>query len=221
MHIEILVEDISGERLLEQVLPNLIDHPERTTFKLHSYKGIGHLPSDLISAKDIRSQQLLRDMPRMIRAYGRTFAGYGPNYPAALLIVSDLDDGCLRELRNNLAALLQSCRPAPNTIFCFAIEEMEAWLLGDIEAIKAAYPRARPNVLTTYEQDSICGTWELLANAIYKGGVKTLKTRPYFEIGAQKSEWAIEIASRMNIASNRSPSFQYFCQKMRYLVESC
>jgi len=42
-------------------------------------------------------------------------------------------------------------------------------------AIKAAYPRARASVLSKYVQDSICGTWEMLADAVLTGGSKALK----------------------------------------------
>ena len=58
--------------------------------------------------------------------------------------------------------------------FCLAIEEGEAWLLGDIPAIKKAYPQARDAVLNGYGNDSICGTWELLADAVVRGGSTAL-----------------------------------------------
>ena len=45
-----------------------------------------------------------------------------------------------------------------------AIEESEAWLLGDREALIAAYPDINLEILDTYVQDSQCGTWELLRN---------------------------------------------------------
>ena len=47
---------------------------------------------------------------------------------------------------------------------------MEAWYLGDQQALMEADPRAKRKVLDTYIQDSACGTWELLADAIYPGG---------------------------------------------------
>ena len=47
-----------------------------------------------------------------------------------------------------------------------AIEEGEAWLLGDIPAIQSVYPNAKNAVLNGYENDSICGTWEKLADAV-------------------------------------------------------
>lgn len=45
--------------------------------------------------------------------------------------------------------------------FCIAIEEMEAWLLGDEKAIEEAYPQAKMPLLRKYVHDSIVGTWEI------------------------------------------------------------
>ena len=53
-------------------------------------------------------------------------------------------------------------------VFCIAIKEMEAWLLGDLNAIEAAYPQVRKTYIRSYTQDGICDTWEVLANMIYR-----------------------------------------------------
>ena len=45
MHIEVLVEDSSGAMLIETVLPRVIGrHGEPHTWRVHAYKGIGHIP---------------------------------------------------------------------------------------------------------------------------------------------------------------------------------
>ena len=61
---------------------------------------------------------------------------------------------------------LIACDPQPETRFCIAIEEGEAWLLGDYQAVEAAYPSVDWNVLRGYRNDEICGTWERLARRI-------------------------------------------------------
>ena len=95
---------------------------------------------------------------------------------------------------------------------------MEAWLLGDRDAVKAAYPNARNAVLNRYVQDSICGTWEVLADAIYRGGSAQLQRVGYPEEGRAKSEWAKQIARKMNVDRNRSKSFQVFRDAVRDLA---
>lgn len=102
-------------------------------------------------------------------------------------------------------------------VFCIAVEEMEAWLLGDESAVIAAYPRARISVLRSYVQDSICGTWEKLADVIYPGGLARLmkECSSYMEIGSQKCEWARNIGEYMDLDNNSSPSFNYFMSEIR------
>ena len=111
-----------------------------------------------------------------------------------------------------------SCQPKPLAIFCFAVEEMEAWLLGDHIALKAAYPNANERALVAYVQDSICGTWERLADAIYPGGSGALDHLGYQQIGRKKSEWAKRIGFRMDAERNQSPSFRYFRDRLRALA---
>lgn len=218
MHIEILVEDKSGKEALELLVPMIIgsDH----TFNIKSYKGIGKIPKNLVSSQNVRSMSLLNDLPRLLKGYGKTFIGYGPSYHAAVVVVCDLDDDCMKELLNNLKGILDNCFPAPHTVFCIAIEEGEAWLLGDMDAIKRAYPHAKNTVLCEYINDSICGTWEILADAIYPGGSRTLDKQGYQQIGEQKSIWARTITPFMNINENKSPSFNYFRGKLIQLVTS-
>jgi hypothetical protein len=51
-------------------------------------------------------------------------------------------------------------------LFRLAIEEVEAWYFGDKNALFAAYPNAKHAIVSKYKQDSVCGTWEMLAKAI-------------------------------------------------------
>jgi hypothetical protein len=87
--------------------------------------------------------------------------------------------------------------------------------LGDLAAIKKAYPKARETVLNRYINDAICGTWECLADAVYPGGSKALKVKGWQAIGAEKSVWAEKISRHMDIETNASPSFIYFRETMR------
>ena len=214
MHFEVLVEDQSGKHALDILIPKIIG-PEHS-FEVHAYRGIGHIPKNLKSSTDASKRILLDQLPRLLRGYGKTFAGYRKDYTAAVIVVCDLDDKCLKAFRQDLFAVLDACNPRPETRFCIAIEEGEAWLLGDIPAIKTAYPNARDNVLNGYTNDAICGTWELLADAISQGGATGLKNRK--AVGREKSIWATRIASYMDVKNNKSPSFCYFRQKIQELM---
>ena len=103
-------------------------------------------------------------------------------------------------------------------MFRIAIEESEAWLLGDRDAVKAAYPNAKDSVLDGYVQDSICDTWEVLADAVHSGGSAALKRIGYPEEGRRKSNWAQDIAPHIDVDGNRSTSFQVFHSGLKNLA---
>jgi hypothetical protein len=216
MHFEILVEDQSGKKMLDCLIPMIIG--EAHTFTVHSYKGIGRIPRNLNHNADPAKRILLDRLPKLLAGYGRTFADYSPGYSAAVIVVCDLDDRCLRTFRQELLNIEQNCNPRPVTRFCIAIEEGEAWFLGDLPALRAAYPLTQEAVVNNYVQDSICGTWERLADAIYRGGSQALRGLGWQEVGRQKSIWAEQISPQMDIDGNLSPSFGYFLTKLRELA---
>jgi hypothetical protein len=213
MHVEILVEDSSGASLIATLLPHVIG-PEGSphTWRIHAYKGIGRLPLDLSSQRDPAKRALLNQLPRLLRGYGRT-----PGIDA-VVVVLDTDRRDCKTFLAELVTLLEQCAPAPTTLFRLAIEEMEAWLLGDQSALLNAYPKAKKDVLGKYVQDSVCGTWEVLADAIYPGGHLAIEKAGWPLPGQVKHEWVEKISPHMNIAANSSPSFGKFRDGLRRLV---
>lgn len=216
MHFEILVEDQSGRIMLEQVVPKLID--PRHTVRFHHYRGIGQLPRGEKPRTQASKRILLDQLPRLLRGYGRAFAGYGPHFSGCVVVVMDADDRDPKALAKELAALLNQCQPRPEARFTFAIEEGEAWLLGDRQAVLAAYPKAKQQVLDRYTQDSVCGTWELLADALHPKGSAGLKNHGYSAVGSEKTAWAKNIAPRLIPDRNTSNSFKIFCTTLRELA---
>ena len=212
MHFEILVEDQSGKVALDSLVPRIIGLNH--SFKVISYKGIGRIAKNL-KPGDASKRILLTNLPRLLAGYGKSWQ----SYPAVVIVVCDLDNKCLNSFRNELIELLNTCNPRPETRFCIAIEEGEAWFLGDIPAIKQAYPKAKDAVLKTYTNDSICGTWEKLADAVYKGGAQSLSNQGWQTVGAEKSAWSEKITPYMDVDNNTSPSFNYFLGKLREVTE--
>lgn len=209
MHFEFLVEDISGKLALKTLVPKILGPTH--TYRIHAYKGIGHIPKNLKSAKDPAKRILLDRLPAVLQGYGQTF----PPGTATVVVVCDLDDKDHETFLGELKAVLDRCQPRPDARFCLAIEEGEAWLLGDLAAVKAAYPNAKDEVLRTYKNDSICGTWQVLADAVYAGGSAALQKLGYPVVGEQKSRWAREITPHMDVGANRSPSFRGFRDELR------
>jgi hypothetical protein len=216
MHFEILIEDPSGKRMLDILMPRIIGNDH--SFRVHPYKGVGRIPKNMKDTHRAGNRILLENLPKLLKGYGRTFANYPTPQEYVVVLVCDLDDKCLKKFRAELLAILNACNPRPQSRFCIAIEEGEAWLLGDLAAIKMAYPKAKDAVLNAYVTDSICGTWECLADATFAGGAKLLASRGWQAVGAEKATWAELITPHMDLDNNASPSFCYFREKLRELA---
>ncbi|MCQ4261168.1 DUF4276 family protein [Stutzerimonas stutzeri] len=202
MHIEIVVEDSSGSELINSVITKIIGElGEAHTWRVHPYKGIGRIPKNLSRTGDPANRVLLQQLPKLLKGYGRT-----PGVDA-VVVVLDSDRKDCRDFLKDLTALANECQPNLNVMFRIAVEEMEAWYLGDRHAIMCAYRKAKIAVLERYEQDSVCGTWELLADAIYPGGMKAIRKTGWPLPGQIKHEWAKKISPFLNIEENESPSF--------------
>jgi hypothetical protein len=216
MHFEVLSEDSSGKVTLEILLDNLI--PEGHSFKVISYKGIGRIPRDLSGKPDPQKRIFLSQIPSLLRGYGATYNGYPDDYKACVILVCDLDSKDLNDFLAELQTVLDSCNPKPLAKFCIAVEEGEAWFLGDLDAIVEAYPAAKMGPLEAYINDSICGTWEVLADAVYPGGSARLKSLGWQHTGLEKSNWAKKITPKMNLQNNDSPSFNHFRKTVMELL---
>jgi len=215
MHFEILVEDESGKRMVEILAKKIVG--DNHSVRVKSYKGLGRIPRNMGNdIKAIPNRLLLEQLPKVLNGYGRTFKNQPDQY--AVIVVCDLDDKCLKTFRKELISVLDACREKPVTRFCIAVEEGEAWLLGDMDAIRTVFPRADNAVLNRYTNDSICNTWELLADAIHHGGTAALKKQGWQATGEAKSRWAEKISVNIDVDRNLSPSFQYFRRKLRELI---
>ena len=208
MHFEILVEGEADRLALRRVLPKILGPDgDAHTYKIHKHRGIGKLPSGPRAAPHRNDRTLLHNLPSKLRAYG---GALGPD--DAVVVVVDLDTRDCLGFKRELVGLLDNCDPAPRALFRIAIEELESWFLGDPDALRAAYPHANLTLMmNSYQQDSICGTWEVLADAVYAGGAKALRARGRrAPPGQEKCSWAKMIAPHMDINRNKSPSFRAF-----------
>ena len=220
IYIEFLIEDKSGEIVLEEIMKKYISSISKNyhvDYKIHSFKGIGRIPKvERISC--VKTKRLLNDLPMYLKGFDLSLSNLP--YKKAIFVILDADNDDCVNLKQNLIKMYEKLDIKTNVFFCIAIEEIEAWLLGDREALLKAYPNAKKNILQRYIQDSICNTWELLADVIYKGGVNKLKkdANSYYEIGKFKCDCAKNIAQELNINKNLSDSFNYFIKKLNLFV---
>jgi hypothetical protein len=189
--------------LLRGWLPRFLP---KHTFRILQHEGKGKLSPHFLQRPASRRTGLLDLLPATLRAFGRSLD------PATdrVLVLIDLDRDSCSDLKARLVAVLDSCDPRPVTLFRFAIEETEAFYLGDEIAIRKAFPQAKLHRMRNYVQDSICGTWELFqvvigATAEDKPGWAR-KMAPHL-----RTEW-------MGPDANRSPSFRQLCGGLRDLA---
>lgn len=206
MHIQICIEDASGKILIENLLPKLVR--SEVTYSVHGYRGIGSIPKNLKSTDDAQKRIILENVPKLIRGCANT------PYITALIFIFDTDARDCREFLSSLKQLHLAVAPQANVIFRLAIEEGEAWLLGDRQAILEAYPNADLAVLNRYVQDSVCATWELLADAVEPLKASGLKALGWPAPGEAKCKWAETIGPKMLPERNLSPSFRKFLEAL-------
>lgn len=219
-YIEILIEDKSGEILLKKIMDKYIEERKDLVYRIHSFKGIGKIPSKIQKISQIKTKRLLTDLPNYLKGMDMSLNDMPGK--KAIFVILDSDQEDCASLKAKLQHMYGKMGLSIQVFFCLAIEEIEAWLLGDSEALLAAYPLAKRQVLQRYIQDSIVGTWECLADIVYKGGFQALKkdASSYYEIGLFKCECAKKIGEFLNIRSNNSPSFNYFLTKLDLFCNS-
>lgn len=212
MFVYFLLEDMSSEVLIDILMENVSLRYSGVSYKCRSFKGLGGF-TQKNTVKETRTGKLLNDLSTYLRGFNNSLK-YLPD--SAVFIVLDNDDNDPAVFRAGLEEVAKDNHITIDYVFCLAVEEMEAWLLGDREALQQAYPAAKMQKLKDYEQDSICGTWEMLADIVYPKGIKQFKKDfpTYMEVGQKKSEWAKRIGRYMEPERNISPSFQSFWKEL-------
>lgn len=217
MHFEFLVEGQTELTTLSILLPKIIgEYANPHTWMIHKHRGVGRLPDCLEQKPNPGDPTLLHNLPSKLRAYGNE-----KREDLVVVVLVDLDEreDCIL-FKKNLTNILNFCPNKPTTIFRIAIEELESWFLADKEAIKNAYPLFKEYFIDNYIQDSKCGTWEKLAEAVYPGGLSSIKNlgKRSVRILEQKRIWAKNISPYIDVEKNLSPSFQVFRDGLRKFI---
>jgi len=204
LHLEFLVEEASLKSALTQLLPKIL--PSTLSSKIHAFRG---------------KPDLLPKVPNRLKGYQ---AWLPPDWKIVILIDEDRED-CLKlkkqlEYIAILAGLItkSSCQKYKSfqLLNRIVVEQLEAWFLGDVQAIRQAYPKVSANLANQQpyrDPDAIKGgTWEALE--------RVLKKARYHPGGLEKYKASSEISQYMNPESNRSKSFQVFYRGLLEIINS-
>lgn len=198
MLLHFFVEEESAEAALIELVPRILDGFD-FDFDVFPFQG---------------KHNLLKRLPDRLKAYR-----YRPGDDWRVIVLVDRHDGDCHALKQQLDELAAnadlgtrsaSIRPY-RVINRIAIEELEAWFFGDVEAIHAAYPRVSQTLgqQEPYrDPDAIRGgTWEQLEREL----------KLYHPGGLEKIRAAQEITRHMQPDRNRSASFRAFRDALRAL----
>lgn len=203
MHLEFLVEEPSTETALQNIVPKILG--QDVSFAIHPHQG---------------KSDLLKKLPNLFRGYK---AWLPENWRIVVLIDADAEDcrklkAKLEEATHNAGLMTKSAAAAGcrfQVLNRLAIEELESWFWGDVEALNAAYPRVSLNLTkrSKYRNpDAITGgTWEALERELQRVG--------YYPGGLAKVSAARKITAHMEPERNRSKSFQVFQQGLLELFK--
>ncbi|MBR3464770.1 MAG: hypothetical protein IKH23_06820 [Clostridiales bacterium] len=206
MLIEILSEDKSGAVVVERSVERICDaEGTRAQINVRPHRGCGSLPKDQNAKPPKFASSLLDLLPAKLRAYNSVYKGKD----LILIIALDTDNNDPEPMRKEIYEAARTYAPDIRSVVGLSTEEIEAWMLGDRAAVIEAYPDCDKKVLDSYEQDSVCGTWEVLCRAISDNAEKLIEIG-YPAIGHYKARWAEDISQYMMPQRNVSPSFNTF-----------
>ncbi|MCW5958780.1 MAG: DUF4276 family protein [Pyrinomonadaceae bacterium] len=203
MHIEFLLEEASAEIVLGEIVPKILGG--NVTFRFINLRG---------------KQRLLKHLPNRLKGY-RNILEIHKDWRIVVLVDEDRENcEILKEKLEQFAYDANLSTPARTETFQvlnrIAVEELEAWFFGDIDALRNNHPRVSENLTQrkSYRNpDAIKGgTWEALERVLTNAG--------YYKKGfTSKIEVARKIAPYMNPDKNCSQSFQVFKNGLMLLAE--
>jgi len=182
MELVLLLEELSAKAFLDEFLPRIL--PPEIRFRTIPHNG---------------KSDLQKSIPRKLRAWRN------PN--ARFVVLHDKDSHDCVHLKQKLQDICQAARPDLTPLIRIACHELEAWYLGDFDAIESAYPGFNANsVRGAAKYRNVDG----LANA----AEELSKLVPAY----QKVSGSRELGKSIEVTRNSSHSFRMFVQGIQQMV---
>ena len=195
--VDFLVEEPSTEKALRGFLPKII--PQEVIWDI---KNLGC------------KSRLLAELPKRLTGYANMLKA---GMDKRVVILVDRDDEDCEKLKKQLEKMAKEAGLATKkhplkgrwqVVTRIACEELEAWFLGDPEALCQAYPKIPAGYITGQKYrapDEIKGgTWEAAEYLLQKHG--------YFKGGLGKISFAQTVSPLLDESRSQSPSFKKFCE---------
>lgn len=201
MHIKFFLEEPSAQEALRYILPKILSPDVICIF--HVFEGKDDMLEEL--PKHLKGEQWIPDDWRII-------------------VLIDEDRRDCHELKAYLeraaheAGFVTKSSAAPDEDFRvvnrIAVEEIESWFFGDVEALHAAYPR----IPESLQDQAGYRNPDAIAGGTYEALERLLIEKNYYKGRLPKVTVARNIAPHMEPSRNRSRSFQVFIEGLKACV---
>ena len=119
MTLHVFTEEVSAKNVFEVLLQKIL--PENVSFRIYPHQG-----------KQDLEKALRTSMPSISKIPG-----------SKILITRDQDSSDCKDVKNKIQQIIgKNCHC--EYLIRIACKELESWFMGDLEAIRKAYPRFKP-----------------------------------------------------------------------------
>ena len=126
LYIQFMIEDQSSAVLIDLLMEKLTQTYPDFTWDTKAFRGIGGFtPKNTV--KETKTGKLLNDLATYLSAFDKRLKGFA----AAVFVVVDNDTRETERFRFELEQVASRKGITIDHVFCIAVEEVEAWLLGD------------------------------------------------------------------------------------------
>lgn len=190
MTIHVLVEGPSERAVFEVWLPRLL---RGHAIRIYPHEGKGTLPKKLDQKPERHRRGLLDQLPAKLRGFKNSLDVQTDR----VVVLVDADTADPVAFASSIQKAVAVVAPELSVIVRVAVEETEAFYLGDLAGLKQAFPGADMEAARKYVPDSICRTAELFGQIVG-------------DPGNNKVAWAESMGPVLTIhpANSRSPSFK-------------
>jgi hypothetical protein len=117
--LHVFTEEVSSKNVFDVILPKILS--ENVSFRIYPHQG-----------KQDLEKALRTSLPSISKLPG-----------SKILITRDQDNANCRDVKDRIQEIIgENCHC--EYLIRIACKELEAWFLGDLEALKKAYPRFKP-----------------------------------------------------------------------------